>query len=180
MLTFYDHGNIKIFQPNLYSYSSHCHFFRAQQCELLSLISRVTQVDHYSPEIRPKSSKGTVVDSGAESDQPTLDERITFNESLFSVPTNQAAPPEDCLLSAGMCCLVGGRGADEVLLQRLQLSSGTGCSRSFNWITEYCTRSLTVHLHTTYGSLQVFAPTPSLVIPCCKSNYTIIFHGTGA
>lgn len=63
MLTFYDHGNIK---KKSFSQTATTTLPTATSSELsselLSLISRVTQVDHCSPEIRPKSSKGAAAD----------------------------------------------------------------------------------------------------------------------
>lgn len=56
----------------------------------------------YRPEIRPTSSKGTEVDSRAESDQAPLDKRITFNESPTRFPLTRQLRLKTGSQSAGI------------------------------------------------------------------------------
>lgn len=186
-LTFCDHVNIKS-QSNYYNYFYCCDFFLALQRELplgLSLIRKVTQVDHDNV-------------TSLRLDLPLQRElwwiaglkvirlhrtRGSLLMSLFSVPTNQAAPHKATSLPAGIKTDVQPGGSKRSSWGSLQLSYRTACSSSFQWISEYCTictHGFLVHPHMTYSILQVIAPTLSLVILWCKSNYTLIYHETGA
>lgn len=148
-LTFCDHVNIKS-QSNYYNYFYCCDFFLALQRELplgLSLIKKVTQVDHdnvTSLRLDPPLQRELWWIAGLKVIRLHRT-RGSLLMSLFSVPTNQAAPHKATSLPAGIKTDVQPGGSKRSSWGSLQLSYRTACSSSFQWISEYV---LTASLYT--------------------------------